>query len=127
MKHSLITMTVVLLAPLSVWANSNCDKPRNDFDGLYCLNKVYVEADKELNDKYGKLRGLLDEAGKKTLRSSQLRWMEQRNKECSRREDTRFFVNLDCAASTTIARAEFLQSRIRECSSSGCQNSKLDQ
>jgi uncharacterized protein YecT (DUF1311 family) len=55
----------LLLAPLIVSANSNCDKPRNDFDGLYCLNKVYIEADKELNENYGKLRGLLDDAGKK--------------------------------------------------------------
>jgi uncharacterized protein YecT (DUF1311 family) len=125
MKHAIATL--LLLSPLVVWANSNCDKPRNDFDGLYCLNKVYIEADKELNEKYGKLRPMLDETGKKILRDSQLRWMKQRDRECSRREDTRFFVNLECAANTTIERAEFLQSRIRECSSAGCQNSKLDQ
>jgi uncharacterized protein YecT (DUF1311 family) len=119
-------LTALLLFPVWAWANSACDKPRNDFDGLYCLNKVYIEADKELNEHYGKLRGLLDEAGKKTLRTGQLRWIEHRNSECSRREGTRFFVNLDCAAHTTIDRAQFLQSRIRECNSSGCQNSKLD-
>jgi hypothetical protein len=30
-------------------AESACDKPRDDFDGIYCLNKIYLEADKELN------------------------------------------------------------------------------
>lgn len=30
-------------------ANPACDNPKNDFDGLYCLNKIYQEADKELN------------------------------------------------------------------------------
>ncbi len=124
--YAVAALLLAPLVPFSVWANSNCDKPRNDFDGLYCLNKVYIEADKELNENYGKLRGMLDEAGKKTLRSGQLRWMEQRNSECSRREGTRFFVNLDCAANTTIERAQFLQNRIRECNSAGCQNSKLD-
>ena len=108
----------------SVFANS-CDVPKNDFDGLYCLNKVYQEGDKELNENYKKLNAKLDSAGKKALKSGQLSWIEERNNNCSKREATGFFVNLDCATSTTISRSQFLQDRIRECSSSGCQNSKL--
>lgn len=109
----------------AVLANSACDVPKNDFDGLYCLNKVYQEADKELNENYKKLNTKLDNDGKKALKSSQLSWIEERNNNCSKREATGFFVNLDCATSTTIKRSQFLQDRIRECSSSGCQNSKL--
>ena len=109
----------------SVFANSACDVPKNDFDGLYCLNKVYQEGDKELNENYKKLNAKLDSAGKKALKSGQLSWIEERNNNCSKREATGFFVNLDCATSTTISRSQFLQDRIRECSSSGCQNSKL--
>ncbi|NHQ86175.1 DUF1311 domain-containing protein [Iodobacter sp. HSC-16F04] len=109
----------------AVFANSACDAPKNDFDGLYCLNKVYQEADKELNENYKKLSAKLDSAGKKTLKTGQLSWIEERNSKCSKREATGFFVNLDCATSTTISRSQFLQDRIRECSSSGCQNSKL--
>ncbi|MDI1363181.1 lysozyme inhibitor LprI family protein [Methylotenera sp.] len=107
------------------FANSACDIPKNDFDGLYCLNKVYQEADKELNENYKKLTTKLDSDGKKALKFSQLSWMEERNNNCSKREANGFFVNLDCATSTTIKRSQFLQDRIRECSSSGCQNSKL--
>ena len=109
----------------AVFANSACDVPKNDFDGLYCLNKVYQEGDKELNENYKKLNAKLDSAGKKALKSGQLSWIEERNNNCSKREATGFFVNLDCATSTTISRSQFLQDRIRECSSSGCQNSKL--
>jgi uncharacterized protein YecT (DUF1311 family) len=107
------------------FANSACDKPKNDFDGLYCMNKVYQEADKELNDNYKKLSSVLSAGGKKTLKSGQLSWIDSRNTSCSKREATEFFVNLDCATSTTIKRSQFLQDRIRECTSSGCQDSKL--
>lgn len=117
---------LALAAPLLAQANSNCDKPVNDFDGLYCLNKVYVEADKELNDRYRDLVGLLDGAGKAALKKGQIAWIKQRNSQCSRREADGFFVNLDCATQQTISRAQFLQDRVRECKSSGCLNSKLD-
>ncbi|HEY8095439.1 MAG TPA: lysozyme inhibitor LprI family protein, partial [Methylobacter sp.] len=108
-----------------VFANSACDAPKNDFDGLYCLNKVYQEADKELNENYSKLVGKLDADGKMALKTGQLNWIKDRNANCSKRESDGFYVNLDCAAATTIKRSQFLQDRIRECASSGCQNSKL--
>lgn len=120
-----MTLAFLLCSSSVAFANSACDKPRDDFDGLYCLNKVYQEADRELNENYKKLYAKLDNDGRKTLKSGQVSWIEQRNEDCSRREDKGFFVNLDCAARTTIERSQFLQDRIRECSSSGCQNSKL--
>jgi uncharacterized protein YecT (DUF1311 family) len=89
------------------------------------LNKVYLEADKELNENYKKLVAKLDKEGKSTLKNTQLSWIEERNSECSRREGQKFFVNLSCAADMTIRRAQFLQDRYRECISSGCQTSKL--
>ncbi|MFC7421214.1 lysozyme inhibitor LprI family protein [Iodobacter arcticus] len=107
------------------YANSACDVPKNDFDGLYCLNKVYQEADKELNENFNKLKAKLDNNGKSSLKQGQLGWMKERNNNCSKKENSGFYVNLDCAASTTIQRSQFLQDRIRECASSGCQNSKL--
>ncbi|NTV09928.1 MAG: DUF1311 domain-containing protein [Zoogloea sp.] len=107
------------------FANSACDKPRDDFDGLYCLNKVYHEADAELNVNYKKLVTKLDASGAAALKKGQLAWMEQRNANCSKREADGFFVNLGCATKQTINRAQFLQDRYRECVSSGCQNSKL--
>lgn len=107
------------------FANSACDNPKNDFDGLYCLNKVYQQADKELNEYYKKLSNKLDGNGRKSLKAGQLAWIEDRNNQCSKRDKQDFFVNLDCAADTTIKRSQFIQDRLRECVSSGCQNSKL--
>lgn len=120
-----ILATLLLGASSAAMANSACDVPKNDFDGLYCLNKVYQEADKELNENYKNLSGKLDADGKKTLKTGQLAWIETRNNSCSKREANGFFVNLDCATSKTIKRAQFLQDRVRECASAGCQNSKL--
>jgi len=106
-------------------AGSACDKPKNDFDGLYCLNKIYQESDKELNANYKALTTQLDKAGRIRLKRTQLAWMQDRNKDCARHDDDGFFVNLQCATDTTIDRAQFLQDRIRECKSAGCLNSKL--
>lgn len=119
--HFLFTATF----SCSALASSACDKPTNDFDGLYCLNKIYLEADNELNINYKSLVPLLNAEGKSSLKRGQLAWIEQRNSSCSRREPEGFYVNLDCASRTTIERSEFLQDRIRECKSSGCLNSRL--
>jgi uncharacterized protein YecT (DUF1311 family) len=120
-----LLMIALLLPSAFAMANSACDKPVNNFDGLYCLNKVYQEADNELNENYKKLNGKLDADGKKSLKVGQLAWMRERNDSCSKAEGGAFYVNLSCATNITIKRSQFLQDRIRECSSSGCLNSKL--
>lgn len=103
----------------------NCDKPRDNFDGLYCLNKIYMQADKDLNDVYQDLQAKLDPEGRKLLKTRQLAWIETRNNQCSYRNEKGFFVNLRCATNSTISQLQFLQDRQRECVSAGCMNSKL--
>ena len=120
-----LMLAILVCAAGAAQANSACDKPKNDFDDMYCLNKVYMEADKELNDTYSKLNSQLDAAGKARLKAGQLSWIKQRNGQCSKPETDAFYVDLQCAANTTIKRSQFLQDRVRECASAGCQNSKL--
>jgi uncharacterized protein YecT (DUF1311 family) len=102
-------------------ADSAYDKPRNDFDGLYCLSKVYQQADIDLNSVFTRLRGKIDVAGKEALA-----WLKTRDQSCSKHEDSGFYVNLACATQTTTNQTEFLQSRYRECISSGCMNSRIN-
>jgi uncharacterized protein YecT (DUF1311 family) len=120
-----LLLVILLVSSGTVVANSACDTPKNDFDGLYCLSKVYQEADKEINEQYKKLQAQLDSKGKAALKAGQLAWIETRNANCSKRETERFYVDLDCATNTTVERLRFIQDRSRECSSAGCQNSKL--
>ena len=106
-------------------AEEACDAPKNDFDGLYCLNKIYQEGDKELNANYKTLVKQLDRTGRARLQDGQRVWIERRNAACSRTEKEKFYVDLSCATQTTVNRSRFLQDRIRECRSAGCLNSKL--
>ena len=120
-----LLLAILVCAAGAAQANSACDKPKNDFDDMYCLNKVYQEADKALNDTYGALSAKLDADGKARLKAGQLNWIKQRNGRCSKQEDDSFYVDLQCAANMTVKRSQFLQGRVRECASAGCQNSKL--
>jgi len=122
---TLLLATSLVLAALPAFAQQNCDKPRDDFDGLYCLNKVYIETDAELNQAYKDLAPRLQSEGRARLKETQLAWIEERNAACSRRIDSGFYVNLSCATRSTRRRLEFLQERARECRSAGCQPSKL--
>ncbi|WP_444931782.1 lysozyme inhibitor LprI family protein [Microbulbifer sp. SSSA002] len=119
-----VMLAFLLVSPSMAFAD-NCDRPRDDFDGLYCLNKVYQAADAELNETYVKLRGHLNSSQKAKLKKTQVAWIKKRNKSCSRRDADGFFVNLSCTTKTTISRTNTLNDRIRECKATGCQSSKL--
>jgi uncharacterized protein YecT (DUF1311 family) len=115
---------VLLLAALSLgsaWAQPHCGKPTDDFDGFYCLNRSFVETDEELNSAYQALVAKLPGDARAKLRKSQLAWIEHRNKTCSRRLDTGFFVNLACATQATRQRLEYIEARLQECESGACQ------
>ena len=118
-------LIALIVAASPALADTACNHPNNDFDGLYCLNKVFQQADHDLNTAFGQLRGKLDTDGRMALKSGQLSWIQSRNDTCSRRIEGAFYVDLRCATHTTIARTQFLQDRYRECISAGCLNSKL--
>ena len=121
-----ILTSAAFMLPMLSWGAENCDRPNNDFDGLYCLTKVYLEADKELNNSYNKLSKLLNRQQKSTLKRGQLAWMRERNDRCSYHDDGGFFVNMNCATSKTTTRVNFLNERVRECNAGSCRDSRLD-
>ena len=125
MIRMLLVASTLPLMSVGAEADSACDKPRNDFDGLYCLNKVYQQSDKDLNVAFSELRVKLDAAGQSALRTSQIDWLRIRDQSCSRHEGTGFYINLDCATKITISRTQFLEDRYRECISSGCRDSQI--
>jgi uncharacterized protein YecT (DUF1311 family) len=112
------------LCTVTAWAD--CDKTKTDYDVVYCGTKIYLQADKELNDSYQKLVSKLNADGKQRLKTGQLAWIETRNKQCTERRGQNILVDLDCATRTTVERTHFLNDRYRECVSAGCMNSKLN-
>lgn len=122
MKSKFI-LVLLLSASNYVWAD--CEKTRSDYDVVYCSTKIYMQADKELNESYKNLSGSLDMEGKRTLKEAQLAWIKSRNQNCSETRRTEILLDMDCAIRTTVERTQFLNDRYRECVSAGCMNSKL--
>jgi len=114
---------IVMLWATTTWAD--CNKTTSDYDVVYCGAKLYLQADKELNDHYQTLVSKLNPEGKRLLKTGQLAWIETRNQQCTERRGNSILVNLDCATQTTVERTQFLTDRHRECVSTGCMNSKL--
>jgi len=106
---------------------AGCGKPRNAFDTVYCAGNLFSQTDKSLNQTYGELRKQLTPDQQNTLKQSQLAWIKSRDEQCSREDNTGYFVNLDCAVTMTQTRLDFLKERQRECSSTGCEAGKLSQ
>ena len=48
MKYRKALIAVLLTAVAGAANADNCDHPRNSFGGLYCLNKVYAQADRDM-------------------------------------------------------------------------------
>ena len=126
MRHLIIAGLLLLPGAAFAGNASNCDRPKNNFDDLYCLNKVYQETDNQLNAAFQKLSAKLNAEGKAKLKRGQLAWIRERNENCSESRGSEFLVNLRCATDTTRERLQFLQDRHRECVSSGCRNSMLE-
>lgn len=107
--------------------NTSCDDPKTAFDNVYCERKVYMQADTDLNAAYKKLRALVKVADRTTLLQSQRAWIRQRDSRCGLTEGASIKIDLVCAKDMTIERTNWLNDRSRECTSSGCRSSKLDE
>jgi uncharacterized protein YecT (DUF1311 family) len=120
-----IGLVLVLACPSAGAHAAGCAKPRNAFDQVYCAGNLFSQADKDLNTTYGDLRKQLKAPEQATLRTGQLAWIKQRDNACSEEKPNGYYVNLDCAVDMTQQRQAFLKERQRECSSTGCVDSKL--
>lgn len=121
---------VLLVAHFGVFgtaqAQQGCNLPRGSFDQVYCQAKVLIRADDELNATYQKLLKRLNAAGQATLRQTQRAWLAGRDTDCVQYDtDKGDLISADCAVDKTTERLNFLNDRLRECLSSGCQISRL--
>lgn len=101
----------------------NCENPRNTYDDIYCTNKIFQSADRELNKSYTDLRTYLTTEQKTLLKRSQIAWIRERDAQCS--SDEKGVVYVQCNTQQTIERNAWLRERIRECKTVGCQTQRL--
>ena len=119
MKQIVATLTLLLFSSIAL--ADNCDSTRTTFDDVYCTNKLYADADRELNQNYQKLRGMLNAEQKSTLKRSQLAWIRSRDAQCVNDNS----IDVGCRLTTTQDRNTWLRERLRECKTVGCMNSRL--
>lgn len=123
MKKSVVSVALLFVS-LGAHA-AGCAAPKNAFDQVYCAGNFFTQVDRDLNVAYTSLRARLAPAGKELLKQGQLSWIKARNNKCSKEDESGFFVNLTCANDMTADRLAFLKERERECTSTGCVESKL--
>jgi len=121
----LLAGAALALPMTSALAANACSNPSSDFDQVYCLSKLYMQADTDLNTAYKQLLPKLDNEGRAALRKSELAWIKQRNGQCAEKRGDDILVNLDCTVAQTVARTNWLGDRLRECGAAGCMNEKL--
>lgn len=134
MQRTLNTLTAAILLAAGMMvtgtahAQNNCNTPGNSFEDVYCLVKVFVKADDDLNVAYQKLLRRLTPSAQGTLRRTQRAWVAARNTDCTATDSRQgATLYIGCAVDRTTARTNFLNDRYRECISSGCQPSKLNE
>lgn len=123
--HGLLGGLLLLLttAPLqsTATAQNSCNYPVGTFDQVYCVNKVTLQADTEMNTTYQKLLKKLSPSAQQSLRQTQRAWMAKRDRDCV----DGYTVYVNCTHDMTVSRLNFLNDRLRECNAAGCQPNKL--
>ena len=107
------------IASGSVFAG--CEKPAAGYDTTYCMAKLFVESDNELNDAYKNLSVLLNPEQKKKLIGAQRSWIKFRNAKCSDGGT----IMVDCNYDVNKNRTKFLLDRVTECKIGSCKNDLL--
>ncbi len=121
----IMSIYLLMFFIISSTLGADCKDPKNDFDGVYCMTKVYLRADDSLNEAYQEIKKVLTKDEFAILKGSQFKWIEYRNKTCSFDTSQGFFINFQCATEATLNRTRFLNERYYECITTGCDINKL--
>lgn len=111
----------VTLIASAAHAQSECEKYKTSYDKTYCVAKLFLESDKELNVVYGELKNQLKEPSRKQLTDVQRDWIKHRDEKCERSGA----INVDCNYRVNRDRAEYLRDRARECRAGTCREEMI--
>lgn len=99
-----------------------CNTYKTSYDRTYCVAKLFMASDGELNDVYKKLRNHVKGAVGDALVHTQRDWIKYRNGACSA-DGT---IDVDCNYKVNRDRTNYLRDRLRECETGSCNNALID-
>lgn len=99
----------------------SCDKFKTSYDKTYCVAKLFLESDKELNAVYTELRKPLKDTVKQQLTETQREWIKYRDASCERSGS----INVSCNYKVNRERTEYLRDRARECKTGNCNDAAI--
>jgi uncharacterized protein YecT (DUF1311 family) len=125
--RALIVIGSFTLASLSVApaarAQGECDRYTTSYDKTYCMAKLFVESDKDLNEVYGALSKVIGEPVRLQLRDTQRTWIKYRDHAC----ESKGTIDVQCNYRVNHDRANYLRDRLLECKAGACRNAMIGQ
>jgi uncharacterized protein YecT (DUF1311 family) len=125
MIRALIGLSLMLAAaiPSVLNAADGCQDPKTSYDRTYCIAKLFVESDNELNQVYKELKDSLNAEMKKKLTSIQREWLKYRDNSC----EASGTIDVQCNYDVNRKRTEYLRDRLRECKTGHCREDLIGQ
>lgn len=123
MKWMKLSLAAILFGTqIHAWAANECDRYRTSYDQTYCMSKIFLESDKELNSVYKDLRNIIGSPTKQELVKTQRSWITYRDNACQPQSGT---INVDCNYRVNKQRVDYLRDRLRECKAGTCRNDMI--
>lgn len=113
-----VLLLFAALVSTNVFAADGCTNPKKPYDQTYCMAKLFLESDSELNQAYNNLMSVIPSDVKKQLVTAERNWIHYRDNSCTMGGT----IDVSCNFQVNKARLEYLQDRIRECKTGHCQN-----
>lgn len=110
-------LTTISLGAFAQEPHDPCSKYHTHYDQTYCMAKLFIESDNELNHVYKELHTHLKGPLKKQLVEVQRAWIKYRDQACSNGGT----IDVNCNYTVNHHRAEYLRDRLRECKTGNCQ------
>lgn len=98
-----------------------CEKYKTSYDNTYCVAKLFLASDDELNAVYKKLKGLVKGEVQASLVKVQRDWIKYRNNAC----ESQGTIDVDCNYRVNRERTNALRDRLRECETGSCNNALI--
>src|SRR3989338_8603091 len=99
----------------------SCNKFKTSYDKTYCVAKLFLESDNELNMVYTELRKPLKDNVKQQLTETQRDWIKYRNAAC----ESSGSIDVCCNYKVNRERTEYLRDRARECKTGNCNDAAI--